>query len=85
MTAIKRTCATCVAFNPKHADDEPICGNLVHITISGIDGHTTYRAPYPAFRCDSHQTHAEEHAQDAAVAQFFGRIGINASDNRVGD
>ena len=72
---IKRTCATCAAFNSNPTGDEPTCGNLVHIVIHHVDEQgqpiVVRRQPYATFRCDSHQTHEEEAAQDhdAEVAQ----------------
>ena len=71
----KRTCASCVAFHPSANDDEPTCDNLVHIRHHHVDAQgqpiVIYQQPYAAFRCDSHQTHEEEAAQDhdAEVAQ----------------
>jgi hypothetical protein len=80
MTAIKRTCATCVAFNPSATEDEVVCGNLVSIVIHHVDEDgkplVIYREPYPNFRCDSHKTHAEDVAEDAAIAGFWLRLGI---------
>lgn len=80
MTIIKRTCATCCAFNPAPENDEPACMNLVNIVIHHIDENgkplVIYRQPYAGFRCDSHVTHEEDKAEDAAIALFWQRIGI---------
>lgn len=80
MNIIKRTCATCVAFNPLAAEDKVVCGNLVSIIIHHIDEDgkplVIYRAPYASFRCDSHKTHAEDEAEDAAIVVFWQRLGI---------
>ena len=37
MNIIRRTCATCCAFNPDHTDDDPACSNLVNITIHHVN------------------------------------------------
>ena len=78
----KRNCANCTAFNPSPAANETTCLNLVSLVIHHIDEYdrpiVIHKQPYPKFRCDSHQTKAEEQAQDAAVAQFFARIGIQS-------
>ena len=33
MNIIKRTCATCVAFNPLATGEEVVCGNLTFFTV----------------------------------------------------
>ena len=64
MNIIKRTCATCVAFNPSATGDEVVCGNLVYFTIHHVDAEgkplTIHQAPSLTDRCDSHQTHEED-------------------------
>ncbi|CAN5533039.1 hypothetical protein BH10PSE16_BH10PSE16_33010 [soil metagenome] len=75
MNIIKRTCATCAAFNPSATQDEEPCGNLVFFTIHHVDADgkplTIHQAPSPTDRCDSHQTHEEDAAEthDIEVAR----------------
>lgn len=81
MSAIKkRNCANCTAFDPAAAENEPTCANLVILIIHHLDENNEpiviRQQPYPKFRCHQHQTRAEEKAQDAAVVQFFQRIGV---------
>lgn len=67
MNIIKRTCATCAAFNPSATEDEEPCGNLTFFTIHHVDGDgkplTIHQAPSPTDWCDSHQTHDEDAAE----------------------
>ena len=67
MSIIKRTCATCAAFNPSATDDEEPCGNLTFFTIHHVDAGgkplTIHQAPSPTDCCDSHQTHEEDEAE----------------------
>jgi hypothetical protein len=80
MNIIKRTCATCCAFNPSATDDEEVCTNLTFFTIHHVDADgrplVIHQAPSPADWCDSHQTHEEDKAEDAAIAGFWQRLGI---------
>ena len=68
MNIIKRTCATCAAFNPSATDDEEVCANLTFFTIHHVDADgkplTIHQAPSSTDRCDSHQTHEEDKAED---------------------
>ena len=63
MSIIKRTCATCAAFNPSATDDEESCGNLVFFTEHHGTPQAVNREPSPADWCDSHQTHEEDAAE----------------------
>ena len=74
---IKRTCATCAAYNPIPTGNEPVCFNLVSIVIHRVNEQgkpiVIRRQPDAAFCCDDHQTPAEEaqEAHDAEVAQHL--------------
>lgn len=63
MTIIKRTCATCAAFNPSATDNEEVCGNLTFFTEHHGTPQALSREPGPADWCDSHQTHEEDAAE----------------------
>jgi len=63
MNSIKRTCATCVAFNPSATEDEDACGNLTFFTEHHGTPQAVNREPGPAECCDSHQTHEEDAAE----------------------
>ncbi len=63
MNIIKRTCATCAAFNPSATDDELVCGNLVSFTERHGTPQVKHREPGPADWCDDHMTHEEDAAQ----------------------
>jgi hypothetical protein len=80
MNIIKRTCATCAAFNPAPEGDDPTCWNLVNIVIHHVDENNNpiviHRQPYAGFRCDSHMTHEEDRAEDAAIGAFWLTLGI---------
>ena len=80
MNIIKRTCATCCAFNPDHTDDDPACSNLVNITIHHVDAAgkplVIHQQPAPDDWCDGHQTHEEDRAEDAAIGAFWLTLGI---------
>ena len=80
MSNIKRTCANCVAFNPSATDDEEPCANLTSFTVHHVDADlktlTIHQAPSPGDWCDGHQTHEEDKAEDAAIAGFWQRLGI---------
>ena len=71
MHIIKRTCATCAAFNPSATEDEEPCANLVFFTIHHVDAGgkplTIHQAPSPTDRCDSHQTHEEDAAETREI------------------
>lgn len=71
MNIIKRTCATCTAFNPSATDDEEPCGNLTFFTIHHVDAKgkplTIHQAPTPKDCCSSHQTHEEDAAQTQEI------------------
>jgi len=67
MSIIKRTCATCAAFNPSATDEEEPCGNLVFFTENHGTPQAVSRAPRPADCCDSHQTQQEDAAQSHEV------------------
>lgn len=79
MTIIKRTCATCAAFNPTASGDDPTCANLVSIRIHHVDAQdlpiVIRQQPNAAFWCDDHQTHEEEAAKDVAIGRFWQRLG----------
>ena len=81
MTIIKPTCATCCAFNPTPKGDEPTCLNLCFFTERYGTPQAVSRDPSPADWCPSHQTHEEDDAEDAAIARFWQRLGI---ERRVG-
>lgn len=70
MTIVKRTCATCVAFNSAPEGDEPSCWNLCAIVERPGTGQQLTRQPGPADACDSHRTHEEDAARDAAAGRF---------------
>ena len=80
MNIIKRTCANCVAFNPSATDDEEICSNLTSFTAHRFSTNgrllIVHLAPSPDDWCDGHQTHEEDKAEDAAIAGFWQRLGI---------
>jgi hypothetical protein len=80
MNIIKRTCATCCAFNPDHTADDPACSNLVNITIHHVDAAgkplVIKQQPAPNDWCHGHQTHEEDRAEDAAIAAFWLTLGI---------
>ena len=80
MNIIKRTCATCVAFDPTAMDDEEPCANLTFFTIHHVDADRKpliiHQAPGPAEWYDGHQTHEEDKADVAAIAGFWQRLGI---------
>lgn len=63
MNIIKRTCATCCAFNPSATDDEEVCENLTFITEHHGTPQTLNREPGPADWCDSHMTYAEDESE----------------------
>ena len=71
MNIIKRTCATCAAFNPKATGDEEPCANLTSFTVHHVDADlkplTIHQAPGPDDWCDGHQTHEEDIAQTHAI------------------
>ena len=69
MNITKRTCATCVAFNPSATGEEVVCGNLTFFTEYRGTPHAVNREPNATDWCDIHQTHAE----DAAMAGFWQR------------
>lgn len=62
MNIIKRTCATCAAFNPAPEGDEPACWNLISFHARPGTPQALSREPGPDDRCDSHQTHEEDAA-----------------------
>ena len=66
MNIIKRTCATCVAFNSSATGEEVVCGNLTFFTVDRGTPHAVNREPNATDCCDIHQTHAEDAAEDAA-------------------
>ena len=61
MNIIKRTCATCAAFNPSATSEEVVCGNLTFFTVDRTP-HAVNREPTATDCCDIHQTHAEDAA-----------------------
>lgn len=67
MNIIKRTCATCAAFNPSATDDEEVCGNLSFFTEHHGTPQAMSREPSPADWCPSHQTHEEDAAQTHGI------------------
>ena len=80
MNIIKRPCANCVAFNPSATDDEELCSNLTSFTAHRFSTNgrplIVHLAPSPDDWCDGHQTHDEDKAEDAAIAGFWQRLGI---------
>ena len=85
MNIIKRTCATCVAFNPSATGEEVVCGNLTFITEHHGTPQAVGRDPGPADWCPSHMTHKEDRAEDAAIAGFWQRLGIEPKRGRLPD
>ncbi|MDO8772167.1 MAG: hypothetical protein Q7K57_26390 [Burkholderiaceae bacterium] len=73
MNSIKRTCATCAAFNPSATEDGDACGNLTFFTEQHGTPQEWHREPGPTDYCDSHQTHEEDAAQtqEIEVARQF--------------
>ena len=71
MNITKRTCATCAAFNPSATGDEVVCGNLTFFTVDKGMPHAVNREPTATDCCDIHQTHAEDAAEDTAMAGFW--------------
>lgn len=67
MNSIKRTCATCAAFNPSATDNEEVCGNLVYFTEHHGTPQAMHREPGPDDTCDSHQTHEEDAAETSEI------------------
>lgn len=72
MNIIKRTCATCAAFNPSATGDEEVCGNLTvnlykaeigFITENHGTPQAVNREPGPTNWCGNHQTHEEDAAE----------------------
>ena len=63
MNSIKRTCATCAAFNPSATDDEGPCGNLTFFTEHHGTPQALNRKPSSTDCCDSHQTQEEDAAE----------------------
>ena len=76
MTIIKRTCATCCAFNPTPEGDDLACLNLSFFTDHYGTPQAVDREPGAADWCPSHKTHAEDKAEDAAIVLFWQRLGI---------
>ena len=76
MTIIKRACANCCAFNPSAMRDEEACENLTFFTEYYGTPQAVNHTPGPADWCPSHKTHAEDKAEDAAIAGFWQRLGI---------
>ena len=76
MNIIKRTCATCAAFNPTATNDEEACGNLTFITENHGTPQALSREPGAADWCPSHMTHDEDKAEDAAIVTYWQRLGI---------
>ena len=57
-------------------EDEEACGNLTFFTEHHGTPQAVSRDPSPADWCPSHQTHAEDKAEDAAIVGFWQRLGI---------
>ena len=76
MNITERTCATCCAFNPDHADDDPACWNLTSIIEQYRTPKEFHREPLPDDWCDGHQTHEADRAEDAAIGAFWLTLGI---------
>ncbi|WP_029524136.1 hypothetical protein [Polaromonas glacialis] len=85
MNIIKRTCATCCAFNPAPHGDDPACLNLTFITEHHGTQQAVGRDPGPADWCPSHMTHKEDRAEDVAIAGFWQRLGIEPKRGRLPD
>ena len=73
MNSIKRTCATCAAFNPSATEDGDACGNLTFFTEQHGTPQEWHHEPGPTDYCVSHQTHEEDAAQtqEIEVARQF--------------
>ena len=67
MNIIKRTCATCAAFNPSATGEEEVCGNLTFFTDHHGTPQAVNREPSPTDRCDSHMTHEEDETQTQEI------------------
>lgn len=67
MNIIKRTCATCAAFNPSVTGEEVACGNLTFFTDDYGTPQELSREPSPTDCCDSHQTHEEDAAETREI------------------
>lgn len=80
MNIKKRTCANCVSFYPDDGATTPECWNAVSFIDRPGTPEALARAPRPDDLCDSHQTHAEDAADDHALAKFWGRIGVSSED-----
>lgn len=66
MPLLRRTCSTCCAYIGGD------CLNMVSFIVPGSDA----RQPLPNEVCGDHKTHAEDRAEDAAIAAFWLRLGI---------
>ena len=85
MNIVKRTCATCAAFNPSATDDEEVCGNLTFFTEYRGTPQAVSHEPSPADWCPSHQTHEEDKAEDAGMVTFWQRLGLAPRLDRSAD
>lgn len=72
MNIIKRTCATCTAFNPAPEVDDPACWNLVSIIEQHGTPQELHRQPMPNDWCDSHKTHEEDLKVTSRVREALG-------------
>ena len=80
-----RNCSTCAAYAPDDDDGGHMtCWNLVSIVIHHVDADgkplTIKRQPEPDDHCDDHQTHAEDHAENVAIAHYWQRMGLESRD-----
>jgi hypothetical protein len=64
---IKRTCATCAAFNPSPTGDGPTCWNLVSFTEQLGTAQALTRQPGPQDECSDHLTRHESTEQTAHI------------------
>ncbi|MBG6070652.1 MULTISPECIES: hypothetical protein [unclassified Polaromonas] len=85
MPLLRRTCSTCCAFNPAPEGDDPGCLNLTSIIEQYRTPKEFHREPLPNDYCDSHQTHEEDSAEDAAIAVFWMTLGIEPRLGRSAD
>ncbi|NQW93787.1 MAG: hypothetical protein HQ446_07100 [Polaromonas sp.] len=89
MKIIKRTCATCSAFNPAPEDNDPTCWKLVTIAIHKVGAFNVpivvRQWPHAGFLCESHKTDDEDRAEAAAIGAFWFALGITPRHGRQDD
>lgn len=77
MTAIKRTCSNCKAFNPTPTGDDPACWNLVSFTDHHGTPQAVTREPGPRDLCDDHLTQSEDDNQTALIEEHREQGGVS--------